>query len=430
MKILLLSKSSTGGAGQAAFRLNLGLRNAGHTSVMAVHDSTVEKRSNGSIINAPSPARVLGITNFASTFNSLSIKLDRLPRLLYPRRDREAFFSVNWIPDRIGTLVKSFDPDVVNLHWIQNGYVRIESLATFHKPIVWTLHDMWAFTGGCDYDQGCGAYEHSCGACPRLESNNTRDLSNWIWRRKQKAWKGLDLTIVTPSRWLASCARSSSLFGDKRIEVIPNGIDLSRFCPFDMYEARSVLDLPLHKKLILCGAWSDDERKGLKLLRQSLKWIYHSDWRDEIELVFFGPAEQKAWRNIGFKVHHLGWIDNTEKLALIYSAADVFIAPSRQDNLPTTVLETLACGTPCVAFDIGGMSDMIDHRRNGYLVKDFSTEDLAKGIIWVIEDSERHSRLSFEARNKAENNFGLDTATRKYEDLFQDLCGTPLQGNR
>jgi glycosyltransferase involved in cell wall biosynthesis len=352
----------------------------------------------------------------------LRLTLDHLPLKLYPKRDRTTC-SPQWLPDTISSKVPQLAPDLINLHWINAGYLQIETIAKFNKPIVWTLHDMWAFTGGCHYSQDCDRYTASCGTCPQLHSSKDWDLSRWVWQRKAKAWKNLNLMIVTPSSWLAKCAKSSSLFQDRRVEVIPYGLDTEKYRPINQQVARELLNLPKDKCLVLFGALSatGDHRKGFHLLQPALQDLSKSGWQDRLELVIFGSSQPENPPDLGFKSHYLGTLNDDIALALVYSAADVFVAPSVQDNLANTVLEAIACGTPCVAFRIGGMPDMIEHQENGYLAQPYKTEDLAQGIAWVIENNERQNKLSERAREKAQQEFTLKIQARRYLSLVSEI---------
>jgi len=218
MNVLLLNTSDiTGGAARAAYRLHQGLQSIGINSQMLVQD----KSSNDKTVAAPK-------TNLSESIAKTRITFDALPLKLYPQR-RDAIFSPQWLPDTVIHRVTQLNPDVINLHWINSGYLQIETVAKLKRPIVWTLHDMWAFTGGCHYSQDCDRYTASCGTCPQLHSSKDWDLSRWVWQRKAKAWINLNSTVVAPSSWLAKCASSSSLFKDLRVEVIPNGgTNLSR----------------------------------------------------------------------------------------------------------------------------------------------------------------------------------------------------------
>jgi glycosyltransferase involved in cell wall biosynthesis len=266
-------------------------------------------------------------------------------------------------------------------------------------------------------------YTNSCGTCPQLHSNKEKDLSRWIWQRKAKAWQDLNLTIVTPSHWLAKCAASSSLLKDIRIEVIPNGLDTKQYKPIEKSVARSILGLPEDKQLILFGAVSatSDPRKGFNFLQSALQNLSQSGWGKQVEVVIFGASQPKNLPELGLKSHYLGRLNDDISLSLVYASADLFLAPSVQDNLPNTVMESLACGTPCVAFDIGGMPDMIDHQQNGYLAKHFDIEDLARGIAWVLGDEERLRKLGINGREKVEQNFTLEIQANNYLSLYQDL---------
>ena len=409
MKVLHLSESDSGGAGRATLRLHQGLQRIGVDSQILVQ----LKYSDNKAVLAPR-------TTFGKFCAKLKLleHLDALPLKLYPQR-KAGDFSLQWLPDRIASKVAQFAPDVVNLHWVCHGYLSIESIAKFKTPIVWTLHDMWAFTGGCHYSQECDRYINSCGTCPQLSSSKNGDISRWVWQRKLKAWQDLNLTIVTPSTWLAKCASSSSLFKDVRVEVIPNGLDTQQYKPIPQQVARELLNLPQHKQLILFGAMypNSDRRKGFYLLQQALQSIKKSAKHDSIEVVIFGAARPKEPIELGLPCHYLGKLNDDISLAVVYSAADVFVAPSTQDNLPNTVMEALACGTPCVAFNIGGMPDMIEHQHNGYLAQALDSEDLARGIIWVLENQETN-HLRHRARQKADKEFTLDLQARRYKSLY------------
>ncbi len=412
MKILHIStKDLEGGAARAAYRLNQGLQQINLDSQMLVQikvseDSTVVAPQT---LTEKSLAMVGGI-------------LDTIPPRFY-RRDTQISFSTQWLPDVISAQITRLKPDLINLHWIRNSHLRIETLAKLGRPLIWTLHDMWPFTGGCHYDQNCGRYVESCGACPLLKSNKNFDLSRWIWQRKSQAWKNVDLTIVTPSEWLAKCASSSSLFKNLRIEVIPNGLDLQRYKPINRQIVRSLLNLPQNKHLVLFGAIkaTSDRRKGFHLLNPALQRLCQSGWQNQIELIVIGASESDDQVDLGFKTHYLGKLSDDISLAQVYAAADIFVAPSLQDNLPNTVVEAIACGTPCAAFKIGGMPEIIEHQQNGYLAQPFEEEDLARGIAWVLENKERHQKLGDRARAKAEQEFTQEIQARRYESLYNEI---------
>lgn len=416
MKVCLLSNSDGRGGGYAAaYRLHQGLRQIGVDSTMLVGDKT---RDDHTVL---SPTGKLG-----KGWAKLRPTLDQLPLALYSQRDRTPY-SLQWIPDNLPAQVAAINPDIINLHWINGGFLQIETLAKFNKPLVWTLHDMWPFTGGCHYNGECDRYTKSCGACPQLHSQRDWDISRWVWQRKAKAWKNLNLTIVALSNWLAECARTSSLFQDLPIELIPNGLDIQRYKPIDRKIARNLLGLPLNQQIVLFGAISatGTRRKGFQLLLPALQKLSQLEiYQDKLELVVFGASEPVEPPNFGCKTHYLGRLGDDISLALVYAAADVFVAPSIQDNLPNTVMEALACGTPCVAFKIGGMPNMIEHGSNGYLANPFDIEDLAHGIAWVLEEQERYQKLCDRAREKVEQEFSLEIQASKYLNLYNETLAS------
>jgi glycosyltransferase involved in cell wall biosynthesis len=326
--------------------------------------------------------------------------------------------------------VASLHPDLINVHWICNGYLQIETLAKFQKPLVWTLHDMWPFTGGCHYGQECDRYTQSCGSCPLLKSDRHWDVSRWIWQRKAKTYPQLNLTVVAPSRWMAECAQKSSLFRSVRVEVIPHGLDTTVYQPIDAPVARKLLNLPQDKQLILFGAGSnavDDPRKGLPLLQTALKKLAEAGWGDRFELVIFGTDAPEIPLDLGFKAHYLGRFYDDLSLVLSYSAADVMIVPSVQEAFGQTASESLACGTPVVAFRATGLPDIVSHEQDGYLAEPFSPEDLAQGIAWVLADPDRHQQLRLNARTKAEREFMLLLQAQRYSALFAEILESRIQ---
>ncbi|HEY9650843.1 MAG TPA: glycosyltransferase family 4 protein [Coleofasciculaceae cyanobacterium] len=407
MNVLHLSTSDIdNGGARAAYRLHQGLRSLGCTSKMLVR----AKFSSDPTVMAE-----------RSALTKLSPPISEIPLRLYPRNS--GMFSTQWFPDVLAAKTAQLNPDVINLHWVNNGYLRIETLAQFNKPLIWTLHDMWPFTGGCHYSKDCDKYKTSCGACPQLQSNRTSDLSRWIWQRKAKTWKEANLTLVASSNWMADCARTSSLFQGRRIEIIPCCLDTEKYKPIDQQIARELLNLPQDRQLVLFGAigGSADERKGFHLLQPALQQLNAAGWSDQIELVVFGASEPEKPIDLGFKTHYQGYVRDDIALALIYSAADVMVVPSLQEAFGQTASEALSCGTPVVAFNATGLKDIVDHQQNGYLVTPFEVDDLAKGIAWVLEDRERQQKLRFHARQKSLREFGYDVQARRYLSLYEEI---------
>jgi glycosyltransferase involved in cell wall biosynthesis len=410
MKVLHLSTSDVdNGGARAAYRLHQGLQRLDDcTSQMLVrakfsHDSTVVAEK--------------------SLLTKLGPPSSSLPLKLYPRN--VGMFSPQWLPDVLASKVKTIAPDLVNLHWICNGFVQIETLPKLNKPLVWTLHDLWPFTGGCMYTQECLKFEDACGDCPQLQSGKSQDLSRWVWQRKRKAWANLDLTIVATSTWMADCARASSIFKQRRIETIPLGLDTDKYQPIDKQVARQLLNLPQDKQLVMFGAANptSDPRKGFDLLQSALQQLYRSSWQDRLELVVLGSNRPQEPLDLGFPIHYLGFMHDDLSLALCYAAADVTVVPSIQEAFGQMASESLACGTPVVAFAATGVQDIVDRDLNGYLARPFAVEDLAKGIVWVLEDPQRYQKLQFHAREKAVREFALEVQAQRYLSLYAEILG-------
>jgi glycosyltransferase involved in cell wall biosynthesis len=408
MKIVNLSSFDlAGGAARSAYRMHQGLLNIDIDSLLLVQhkqssDPTVRTAENKLIAKL----RSTGDSTFLSFY-----------------RNRQHFFSPQRFPDALPKYIDRLAPDIVNLHWICNGFVSVEALSKFKKPLVWTINDMWPFTGGCHYSLGCDLYTKSCGNCPQLHSNREFDLSRSIWQRKAKQWQDLNLTVVAFSQWMADCAKASKLFQNLRIEVIPPGLDIKVFKPVGSQFARELLDLPLEKKLVLFGAigGTEDKRKGFHLLEAALKQLSNTSWKDCIELVVFGANRPKEPLDLGFPIHYLGKLQDELSLRVAYAAADVLIAPSIEEAFGQVASESLACGTPVIVFANTGLMDIVEHQQNGYVAKYCDTEDLATGITWVLEDLDRHKKMRLEARAKAEREYASEVQANRYLNLFHEI---------
>ena len=359
---------------------------------------------------------------------SLKLYLGLLPVRLYPKRP-ENNFSPALLPDNLPARIARIDPDIVHLHWLAAGFCRIETLARINKPLLWTLHDSWAFTGGCHVPFDCTRYRLNCGSCPILGSTREKDLSRWTWARKERAWRDLNLTVVAPSRWLADCARASSLFRDVRVEVVPNGLDIDNFRPMDKESSRDLLGLPRDRKIILFGAVKgvEQENKGFHLLQPALKKL-KGRGKDTLAVVFGGPPPKEK-PDLGMPAVFLGHIRDDRSLAALYSGADVFVVPSLQEAFCQTAAESMACGTPVVAFGATGLLDVVEHQRCGYLAQPYAAEDLARGIDWVLEDPCRYRELSRRAREKVKTEFSLARVASRYTDLYREISGNAARGN-
>ncbi|MBC7408548.1 MAG: glycosyltransferase family 4 protein, partial [Arcicella sp.] len=320
--------------------------------------------------------------------------------------------------------------DIIHLHWINFGFLSLNSLEKLfiiHKPIVWTLHDMWVFTGGCHYSRECTNYERNCGNCVQfLKDPAENDLSHQVWERKKEIFSKANVTIVTCSEWLAQKARESSLLKDKTIVSIPNPIDTDVFRSIEKSIARGNFKLSPDKKYILFGAVKiSDARKGFAYFAEAIsiinqQLIINNIDSDNIEVLIFGQAQAADFEGLPFKVNILGKLSDLETIATAYSVASVFVSPSIEDNLPNTIMESMACGTPVVGFDVGGIPEMIDHEKSGYLAKYKSSEDLAKGIYWILFNAD-YQLLANNSRQKVLDNYSEKVVAEKYKKVYQSL---------
>ncbi|RFS17083.1 glycosyltransferase family 4 protein [Emticicia sp. C21] len=322
------------------------------------------------------------------------------------------------------------EADILHLHWVNFGFLSINSLKklfSLGKPIVWTLHDMWAFTGGCHHSGDCENYQGHCGNClPYLRNPSPDDLSAKVWQRKHEIFGDMTqlppIQIVGCSEWLANRARKSNLFKNLSISAIPNPLDINVFKPTTKAEARAKLNLPIDKKLILFAAakvtviW-----KGFSYFQESLRILKEQVSNpDEIELVILGESDAELNQMLPFKTHALGRISDVEKIALIYSAADVFTIPSIQENLPNTIMEAMACGTPAVGFEVGGIPEMIEHQQTGYLATYKSAENFAEGIKWILFEADAKA-LANNARKKVLENYSQAVVKERYLGVYRSF---------
>lgn len=311
------------------------------------------------------------------------------------------------------------DADVVNLHWVATfvNYARFFPALSPHQRIVWTLHDMAPFTGGCHYAKDCEGFLNSCGRCPILGSRRESDLSRRTWERKRRALAHLDsrrLVVVTPSHWLASEARRSSLLGRFEVRVIPYGLDLDVFRPIDRVDARGRFGLPVDAPVLLFVSDSlDNPRKGMAYLLEALAELPASS-SPVLLTMGSGPGEMgTSHRHV-----HLGTLRDAEEIAAAYAAADLFAIPTLDDNLPNTVLESLACGTPVIAFDSGGLPEMVDDGVTGALVPKGDSSALSRGIARLLDDPATLADMSAASSAAAQENYALRRQAEEYLELY------------
>lgn len=419
MKVVTLSTKDTfGGAAKIAYRLHKSLLVEGVDDLMVVNS----KRSNND-------HQIVAVSNLREKKNILKSLIDR-----YTQKRKELNRIKKWDiylstrKDKVYTdleislLENALDKlqfDILQLHWVGESFVNFTEFDNVKQPVVWTLHDCSAFTGICTYFETCDKYKTHCGNCPFLGANQEKDFSYEIFEQKLERYKNIDFHIVSPSNWLAKSAKESKLLGNYPIHVIPNGIDTNCFYPILKEHAKSSLGLELDKKYILFGgiALNKDTRKGGHLLQEALIQLKDSI-KDNVELLVLGSDFMD--NELPFNVTCLGYVDNEILMRIIYSASDVTVVPSMYENLPTVILESMSCGTPVVAFNIGGNPDMIDHNVNGYLAKPYDTSDLSIGLKdCLTNNTENH--LGVAARKKIMNEFRLEDITQKYIKLYKQI---------
>lgn len=403
-----------GGAALAAHRLHCALGGAGVRSRMLVAQR----------FGVGVDADILEYNPFTPAPSALGRAFFRLGRRWHrPSVSRAgAYFSPEWTLTGWRLVSQVPDCDVVNMHWVADllDYRTLPRL-TARVPVVWTFHDMNGFTGGCHYSGSCRRYREKCGACPQLiTSSGERDMTYRILKRKMRILKRVSrrrLTVVCPSQWLARETRSSALFHDFDVRVIPNGLDPQQYHPVEQREARDRLDLPRAARIVLFVAdFIEDRRKGLGLLLKAFEGI-----RDisGLLLVTLGRGDSAGLANLPCR--HLGSLHDPALLRAAYSAADVFAIPSLQDNLPNTILESMACGTPVTGFAVGGVGEAIVDGQTGFLAPADDAAAFAAALRRILEDPGLHRRMAREARLRVEKEYTVRLQALRYAALYHEM---------
>lgn len=328
------------------------------------------------------------------------------------------------------TNLKEFrEADIIHLHWINQGFLSLKGISKIlqsGKPVVWTLHDMWPFTGICHYSGDCDRFKDGCGKCPILYGGGSgNDLSHRVFERKKRLYNNARITFVACSDWLAGIARSSALLEGLRVESIPNAINTNLYKSYDVIKAREELALPLGKKLLLFAAFRVTNKiKGIDYLCEAINILAkkYPDIAAGMAVVAVGKDSEELKSMLPVKVYSYGYVNNEKRMIDLYNACDLFLIPTMQDNLPNTIMESMACGVPCVAFNVGGIPQMIDHKVNGYVAAYKDSADFADGIFWSLNPSV-HKQLKEAARSKVTSSFSESAVARKYSELYNRLAG-------
>lgn len=414
MRVLHINTNDRdGGAAIAAMRIHKGLRDLGTQSIFLAQRNL----SGDADVIFPKGKKNRLKTLISSQFEPLIRKWFNA-ETIHP-------WSMGYAPfDAVSPFLSDASFDVIHLHWVNGGFFDIATLKHIKTPMVWLLHDSWAFTGGCHIPFGCVRYKTGCYDCPELDERTRIDVARWVFQRKNQCYPK-SMHIVAPSRWMADAAQSSTLFSKYDIRVIPNGVDIQKYRPMNKRMARDILGVSQDCKLILFGAMSatSDWNKGFDLLFEALGRL-RDNVNFAVQIVVFGSEKPSVPPDFGMPATYTGRLYDDVSLTLLYNAADVMVVPSRSENFPNVCLESMASGTPVVAFAIGGLLDQIKHKRNGYLARPYDVDDFANGIRWVLEDEERLCDLRYAARKRVETMFDLKAIVQRYNELYEEIISS------
>ena len=424
MKTLQINTNDIrGGAGRAAFRLFKGLKLINEQSYMFVRE---KESTDPSVVQAKltrNDGQIKEESFLCSTIQDIYINKNRTSL-------SNTLFSFAYPGYDLTKCEIVLNADIINLHWINyfQSLTTIKQLLSLSKPVIWTFHDQWAFTGGCHYSAGCIGYINDCLNCPQL-SNDNMNLAPAILRDKIELFKGSNLTVVTPSRWMAECAKKSKVFRNSRVETIGNSLETDIFSPNSRDHAKKSLNIPRDALTLLFGAeYGYEKRKGFKELLNAIRFCSQSpafkrlSTEGKIRILCFGNPNEEI-SALSIPVTSLGYVNSDQKMRDVYNAADIFILPSLEDNLPNTMLEAMSCGVPVVAFDIGGMPDFIANGSTGALAPIGDVEKMGASILDLIFNNEKRELMGKNCRRVIEEKCTLVEQARRYRDLYAELLG-------
>lgn len=417
MRVLIINTSERrGGAAIAASRLMDALRNHGIKAKMLVRDKQTDQIS------------VLGLNK--SWWKIWQFIWERIIiwKANYFKKHHLFAVDIANTGTDISTLPEFQQADIIHLHWVNQGMLSLNDIHRIllsGKPVVWTMHDMWPCTGICHHARDCEKYHQECHHCPYIYKGGKKDLSNQVFKKKKELYQTAPITFVTCSQWLKEQANKSALLTGQTVVNIPNPINTNLFKPRNRQEARIACELPANKKLILFGAVKiTDKRKGIDYFIESCNMLVqkYPELKEELGVVVMGNHSEELKPLLPFEVYSLNYISNEKEVVNIYNAVDIYVTPSLEENLPNTIMEAMACGTPCVGFQVGGIPEMIDHLHNGYVAEYKSADDLANGIYWILNEGE-YADLSEAARRKVLSSYSESTIAKKYIDIYNKITG-------
>lgn len=409
MKVIHCNTTTgSGGAAIAAMRLHNALKNEGVESLFAVAQSET----------AQSDIVPLYEGKRKKLYSLLRIGEIAALRALGARKNY--LFSPALLPSFVHRQLNSYEPDIFHLHWLANAFMPIASLSKLAAKAVWTMHDEWAFTGGCHYCGGCEKYNTGCNECP-LVPKTLHFAVRESFKRKQNVYSILKPVIVCPSKAFSERAQNSLLLHGLQHKHIPNAIDTGSYLPMQKDVVKKKLGIPQNEAVIAFGAIgaTSDNRKGYDLLLRSLSQL-KEQYSGPVRLLVFGATADENLQCC-YPTLFLGHLNCDSLLCEAYNAADVFVCPSREDNLPNTVMEALACGTPVAAFAVGGIPDMVLDGENGYLAKPNQPDSLARCIAIILKNSDRRLRMAKNARESVEARYSMPVVAQSYIHLYQEV---------
>ena len=419
MRVLIVNTSEkTGGAALAANRLKDALNNNGVKAKMLVRDKDTD---NITIVALPkSPVH---------KWHFLWERWCIFWHLHFKKQHLWEVDSASCGAD-ITNLPEFKEADIIHLSWINQGMLSLKGIKKIlesGKPVVWTMHDIWPATSICHLTLGCEQFKTGCKHCKYLPGEGSEnDFSTKVWNRKKAILNNYHISFVTCSRWLESEAKQSGLLAGQRITNIPNPIDTHIFHPKDKQEARLSLSLPVNKRLILFVSQRvTNVNKGMGYLVEAINKLVAEkpEMQQNTGIVILGGHAEEVAGKFSLPVFPLGYVSDSKKIANIYNACDLFVLPSLSENLPNTIMEAMACGVPCIGFNIGGIPEEIDHKKNGYVAEYKNADDLAKGIHWVLDEAD-YQQLSKEAENKVSRCYSQQAVAMKYLEVYnQALAG-------
>ena len=408
MNVLIVSThDQQGGAAIAAYRLMEALNKNGVMARML----TIDKQSdNTNVVEVGSP--LINKGRFIAERGVIYFQNGFSKKYLFDISLANAGVSITKHPE----FKKA---DIIHLHWINQGMLSVREIGKIvasGKKIVWTMHDMWPFTGICHHAGQCIHFEKGCEMCPYLNNPSKHDISYTTFLIKQAAYSQGNIHFVACSNWLKELAVKSKLTTHHKVSAIANPINTELYKPKDKTELRKAMNLPTDKKIILFAAAKvSDKRKGIDYLVEASKIISHQK-SNNILFLIAGDRSEEIIVQLALPAISVGYVSSAD-MPNIYNAADVFVTPSLQENLPNTIMESMACGTPCVGFNIGGIPEMIDHKQNGYIANYKDAQDLANGLLWVLKESASET-LSYNARNKVVTNYSETTIAKRYLEIY------------